>query len=224
MQRDAGVATLLLRPAPAGRGARRREEVDLVPLQRLNPKVDAFMSGARQWRREYERLREIALACDLAEEFKWMHPCYTADGRNIVLIHGFKEYCALLFFKGALLPDPHGILVRQTENVQSGRQVRFRHIGEVEALEHVLAGYIHEAVRVERSGLKVEQRGDAAVPPEFQVRLEATPALKAAFGSLTPGRRRAYALYFSEPKLPATRESRIDRCLERIRDGKGLND
>lgn len=191
-----------------------------------NPKVDAYIERAKQWKKEFEKLRAIALGSSLTEEFKWGHPCYTLDGKNVVLIHGFKEYCALLFMKGALMKDPEGILIQQTENVQSARQIRFADVDEVKELEPFLKQYIQEAIRVEESGQKVERKKstDLVYPKEFQGRLDAMPDLKAAFEALTPGRRRAYNLYFSQPKLAKTRESRIEKSIPQILEGKGLND
>lgn len=196
------------------------------PLQEMNPKVDAFLSRARKWRKEFEKLRAIVLGCGLTEDFKWMHPCYTIEGKNIVVIHGFKEYCALLFFKGALLKDPKGILVRQTENVQSGRQVRFTDVREIVKLEPTLREYVFEAVEVERAGLKVQLKKttDYKIPEEFKTRLKANPALKAAFDGLTPGRQRAYLFYFSQAKQSKTRAARVEKYLPQILDGKGMND
>jgi len=192
----------------------------------MNPKVDEFLRAQTRWRKEFERLREIALDCGLAEEFKWGQPCYTYQGKNIVLIHGFKDYCALLFFKGALLADPQGILVRQTENVQSPRQIRFTNVAEIAAMETVLKDYICEAVEVEAAGLKLEPetRTGLNIPPELQQKFEEMPALKTAFEALTPGRQRAYVLYFSQPKQSKTRAARIEKYVGPILNGKGLND
>ncbi|EPZ42474.1 YdeI/OmpD-associated family protein [Alicyclobacillus acidoterrestris] len=195
-----------------------------MTTHKLNPKVDEFLSKAKKWREEYEKLRDIALDCDLTEEFKWMHPCYTFENKNIVLIHGFKEYCALLFHKGALLQDTHGILIRQTENVQAARQIRFTSVQEIIEMEPILKSYIYNAIAVEQSGLKVELKKDFTIPEEFQSKLDENPALKTAFEALTPGRQRAYILYFSQPKQSKTRVSRIEKCVGRILDGKGLND
>ncbi len=195
-------------------------------LQTMNPKVDAFLSKAKKWRQEFETLRAIILGCGLAEELKWMHPCYTFEKKNIVLIHGFKEYCALLFFKGALLNDAKGILIRQTENVQSARQIRFTHVREIVKLERTLKAYVFEAVEVEKAGLKVKLKktSDYKIPEEFQIKLNANPALKAAFDRLTPGRQRAYLFYFSQPKQSKTRASRVEKHVQQILNGKGLND
>jgi uncharacterized protein YdeI (YjbR/CyaY-like superfamily) len=192
----------------------------------MNPKVDWFFDKAANWQKEYEQLRIICLDCGLAEELKWGCPCYTFENRNIVLIHGFKEYCALLFFKGALLKDTDGILIQQTENVQSVRQVRFVNVREIVKLKKVLKTYIYQAIEVEKAGLKVplKKTSEFKVPEEFQKKLKQMPALKKAFNELTPGRQRAYLFYFSQPKQSATRESRIEKSLQQILDGKGLND
>ncbi len=191
-----------------------------------NPKVDGFLRKAKTWREEYEKLRNIVLDCELNEEFKWMHPCYTFEDKNIVLIHGFKEYCALLFHKGALLQDAHRILIQQTENVQGARQIRFTNVQEIVEMETILKAYIHEAIEVEKAGLEVIYKKTTAyiIPEEFQNKLDAIPALKAAFEALTPGRQRAYILYFSVPKQSKTRESRIEKSMQQILGGKGLND
>jgi uncharacterized protein YdeI (YjbR/CyaY-like superfamily) len=192
----------------------------------MNPKVDEFLSKAKKWKEEFEKLRNIVLDCELTEEFKWMHPCYTFEKKNIVLIHGFKEYCALLFFKGALLHDAHGILIQQTENVQAGRQIRFTNVREIVEMETILKAYIHEAIEVEKAGLKVnfKKNTEFIIPEELQNKFDEIPALKTAFEALTPGRQRAYILYFSEPKQSKTRESRVEKCIQRILNGKGLND
>ena len=192
----------------------------------MNPKVDFFFSKAKKWKEEFERLRAIILDCGLSEELKWGKPCYTFQKSNMVLIHGFKDYCALLFFKGALLKDAKGILVQQTENVQAARQVRFTNIREIVKMEPVLKAYIKEAIEVERAGLKVtyKKTSEFKVPEEFQNKLDEIPALKTAFDALTPGRQRGYILYFSAPKQSKTRESRIEKCMQQILDGKGLND
>lgn len=193
---------------------------------RTNPKVDAFLGRAAKWRPEMERLRMILLDCPLTEELKWGVPCYTFQQRNVVLIQAFKEYCALLFVQGALLQDAHGILVRQTENVQAARQIRFTSVRQIEEMEPILKAYVGEAIEAEKAGLKVAfARGaEATFPEEFQARLDETPDLRAAFGALTPGRQRAYILYFSAPKQAKTRASRVEKCLERILSGKGLDD
>ena len=195
-------------------------------MNKMNPKVDEFLRKADKWRDEFEKLRIIVLDCGLTEELKWGVPCYTFEERNIVLIHVFKEYCALLFFKGALLQDAHGILVRQTKNVQAARQVRFTNVREIVELEPVLKTYIHEAMEAEKAGLKVDFKKTAefAVPEEFQRKLDEIPALKIAFEALTPGRQRAYLLYFSAPKGSQTREARVEKFLQQILNGKGLYD
>ncbi len=192
----------------------------------MNPKVDEFIAKAQKWREELEALRSIALDCGLKEDLKWGAPCYTLNGGNVILLHGFKEYCAILFFKGALLKDPEGILVQQTGNVQSARQVRFRSVREIASLGSILKSYINEAAEIEKAGLKVELKKteELNLPIEFQNKLDANPALKAAFEKLTPGRQRAYIIYFSAPKQSKTRESRIEKSVERILDGKGLDD
>ncbi|PEJ53838.1 hypothetical protein CN692_20125 [Bacillus sp. AFS002410] len=192
----------------------------------MHPKVEAFLIRAKKWQEEFYKLREIVLECELTEDFKWMHPCYTLDNKNVVLIHGFKEYCALLFHKGALLQDPKGILIQQTENVQSARQIRFTNIQEIIEMESVLIDYIKEAIEVEKAGLQVELKktADYEVPEELQLKLDESPAFKTAFEALTPGRQRAYIYYFSQPKQSKTRASRVEKYIDHILDGKGLND
>jgi uncharacterized protein YdeI (YjbR/CyaY-like superfamily) len=192
----------------------------------MNPKVDFFFDKAEKWQKEYKKLRTIVLKCGLIEELKWGVPCYTFKKSNIVLIHGFKEYCALLFHKGALLKDPNGILIRQTENVQAARQIRFTNIKEIAKTEATLEAYIFEAIEVEKAGLKVELKktNEYKIPEEFQNKLDEIPALNTAFNALTPGRQRAYLLYFSAPKQSKTRESRVENCMQQILNGKGLND
>jgi uncharacterized protein YdeI (YjbR/CyaY-like superfamily) len=192
----------------------------------MNPKVDVFLSKAQKWQEEFENLRTIVLDCGLTEDFKWMHPCYTFQNRNIVIIHGFKEYCALLFIQGALLHDTHGILIQQTENVQAGRQIRFTNVQEIVEMEPILKAYIYEAIEVEKAGLKVELKkaSEYSIPEEFQNKLDEIPALKTAFDALTSGRQRAYIFYFSQPKQSKTRESRVEKCMQQILNGKGLND
>jgi uncharacterized protein YdeI (YjbR/CyaY-like superfamily) len=172
------------------------------------------------------KLRDIVLDCGLTEEFKWMHPCYTLEDKNIVLIHGFKEYCALLFHKGSLLKDPRGILIQQTENVQAARQIRFTNVQEIVAMETILKDYIYEAIEVEKAGLEVnfKKNSEYIITEEFQKKLDEIPALKTAFEALTPGRQRAYLLHFSAPKQAKTRESRVEKCMPQILNGKGLND
>jgi len=193
---------------------------------KMNPKVDGFLRKSKKWKEEYETLRNIVLDCRLTEDFKWMHPCYTYHNKNIVLIHGFKEYCAVLFHKGALLQDPHGILIQQTENVQAARQIRFTNVQEIVEMESILKAYIHEAIEVEKAGLEVnfKKNTDFIIPDELQNKFDAIPALKTAFEALTPGRQRAYILYFTQPKQSKTRESRIEKYIEHILNGKGLND
>jgi len=192
----------------------------------LNPKVDEFLSKAKQWKEEYEKLREIVLDCQLTEDFKWMHPCYTVGKKNVVLIHGFKEYCALLFHKGALLKDTHGILIQQTENVQAARQIRFTNVQEIIELELILKEYINEAIEVEKAGLEVnfKKTSEYTVPEEFQIKLDEMPELKTAFEALTPGRQRAYIFYFSQAKQSKTRTSRVEKYIQQILDGKGIDD
>ena len=192
----------------------------------MNPKVDWFFDKATKWQKEYEKLRTILLDCGLTEELKWGCPCYMFEKRNIVLIHGFKEYCALLFFKGALLNDAGGILIQQTKNVQSARQVRFTNLQEIVKMEPILKTYIYEAIEVERVGLKVKLKktSDFKIPGEFQKKLDKSAALKKAFDALTPGRQRAYIFYFSQPKLSKTRESRVEKYISQILKGKGLDD
>ncbi|MEI8203115.1 MAG: DUF1801 domain-containing protein [Bacteroidota bacterium] len=191
-----------------------------------NPKVDVFISKAKKWQEEYGKLRMILLGFELTEELKWGVPCYTFQNSNIVLIHGFKEYCALLFVKGALLSDKSGVLIQQTENVQAGRQIRFKNIGEIGERKEIIKTYINEAIEIEKSGLKVDfiKSTELKLVEEFQIILEENPDLKTAFEALTPGRQRAYNLFFSAPKQSKTRESRIEKCMQQILDGKGLND
>ena len=198
----------------------------------MNPKVDVYFSKAKKWHQEFEKLRMIILDCGLSEELKWGVPCYTlpdSAGRqksNIVLMHGFKEYCALLFFKGALLKDDNGILIKQTENVQAARQIRFIHFQEIAEIESILKSYIYEAIEVEKAGLKInfKKTTEFVIPEALQNKLDEIPALKTAFDLLTPGRQRAYILYFSAPKQAKTRESRVEKCMQQILNGKGLND
>ena len=192
----------------------------------MNPKADFYFNKAKKWQEELEQLRRIALDCQLTEDLKWGCPCYTFEGSNIVLTHVFKEYCALLFFKGVLLKDPEGILIQQTENVQAARQIRFTNVQEIRELEPILKAYIFEAVEVEEAGLKVPLKSPAefTVAEEFQMKLDEMPQLKTAFHSLTPGRQRAYLLHFSSPKQAKTRESRVEKCMPQILEGKGLDD
>jgi uncharacterized protein YdeI (YjbR/CyaY-like superfamily) len=192
----------------------------------MNPKVDFFFNKATKWQNEFRLLRSIVLDCGLTETLKWGQPCYTFDDTNIVLIHGFKEYCALLFFKGALLKDNKKILIQQTENVQAARQVRFTDAREIKMLKATLKSYIYEAVKVEEAGLKVKYKktSDFKIPEEFQSKLEQAPALKKAFAELTPGRQRAYLFYFSSAKQSKTREARINKYVQQIIAGKGMDD
>ena len=192
----------------------------------MNPKVDFYFSKANKWQEESEQLRMIVLDCGLTEELKWGVPCYLFGKTNTVLIHVFKEYCALLFFKGALLNDANGILIQQTENVQVARQIRFTNVREIVKMKPILKAYIHEAIEVEKAGLKVAFKKSTALqfPEEFQNKLTEIPALKTAFNALTPGRQRAYNLYFSAPKQSKTRAARVEKCMQQIINGKGLND
>jgi uncharacterized protein YdeI (YjbR/CyaY-like superfamily) len=192
----------------------------------MNPKVDFYFKKAKKWQKEFEKLRMIILDCGLTEELKWGNPCYTYQNRNIVLIHGFKEYCALLFFKGVLLKDTNDILIQQTKNVQAARQVRFTDVREIGKMETVLKAYIYEAIEVEKAGLKVDLKktSEFKIPDEFQNKLNEKPALKTAFNALTPGRQRGYIFYFSQPKQSKTREARVEKCMKQILNGKGLND
>ena len=191
-----------------------------------NPKVDWYFDEAEKWKVESERLREIILDCGLTEELRWGKPCYTSEGNNIVLIHGFKEYCAALFFKGVLLKDSKRILIQQTEHVQVARQIRFTRLEEIIELEPVLKAYIKEAIEVEKAGLqvKLKKTSDFKVPEEFQKKLDEIPALKKAFTALTPGRQRGYLFYFSAAKQSQTREARVEKCMPQILQGKGLDD
>jgi uncharacterized protein YdeI (YjbR/CyaY-like superfamily) len=195
-------------------------------MNRTNPRVDFYFSKAKKWHEEIEQLRTIILDCGLTEELKWGCPCYTFQKSNIVLIHVFKEYCALLFFKGALLKDVKGILIQQTKNVQAARQIRFTNVREIVKLKPSLKAYIREAIEVEKAGLKVnfKKTTEFNIPEEFQQKLDQIPALKTAFHALTQGRQRAYILYFSAPKQSKTRESRVEKCMQQILIGRGLND
>ncbi|MCF8253670.1 MAG: DUF1801 domain-containing protein [Bacteroidia bacterium] len=192
----------------------------------MNPKVDFYFTKEKKWKKEIEKMRAIVLSTGLSEELKWGCPCYTNQGKNIVLIHAFKEYCAFLFFKGALLKDTHSILVQQTENVQAPRQIRFTNLEEILKLEDVLRAHIFEAIEVENSGLKVELKkiSELKLVEEFEQKLNEFAELKTAFEALTPGRQRAYNLFFSAAKQTKTRESRIEKCIPAILEGKGLND
>jgi len=191
----------------------------------MNPKADFYFNTGK-WQKETQQLRKIVLDCDLNEELKWGCPCYTFEGKNIVLIHVFKEYCALLFFKGALLNDPEKILIQQTENVQSARQIRFTNLTEIVKIAPVIKAYIYKAVEVEEAGLKVplKKTKDFAIPEEFQKKLDEMPSLKIAFEALTPGRQRGYIFYFKQPKQSKTRETRVEKYIEKIFAGKGLDD
>jgi uncharacterized protein YdeI (YjbR/CyaY-like superfamily) len=195
-------------------------------MNSTNPKVDFYFIKEKKWHAEVEKLRSIILDCGLTEELKWGVPCYAFEKNNIVLIHVFKDYCAILFHKGALVKDPYSILIQQTENVQAARQVRFTNLQEIVELEPVLKAYILEAIEVEKSGLKVVYKKATEYPiaDEFQNKLDENPDLETAFYALTPGRQRAYLLYFSAPKLSKTREARVKNCMQQILDGKGLND
>jgi uncharacterized protein YdeI (YjbR/CyaY-like superfamily) len=192
----------------------------------MNPLVDNYFNKAQKWQKEMALLRTIVLDCGLTEELKWKNPCYTFQQSNIVIIHGFKEYCGLLFFKGALLQDDNNLLIQQTENVQSGRQIRFTDVTEIIALQPVLKAYIYEAIEVEKAGLKVQtiKLEDINFTEELQIKLDEMPTFKTAFEALTPGRQRAYNLYFSSPKQSKTRTSRIENYLQQILNGKGLHD
>ena len=192
----------------------------------MNPKVDFYFNKAKQWKEEYEQLRMIVLDCGLTEELKWGCPCYTSNGSNVVLIHGFKEYCALLFMKGALMQDAKGILIQQTENVQSARQIRFTSVQEIVKMKATLKAYIKEAIEVEKAGLKVELKKteEYKVPEEFQRELDKDANLKRAFHALTPGRQKGYLFYFSAAKQAKTREARVAKYIPQILDGRGLED
>jgi uncharacterized protein YdeI (YjbR/CyaY-like superfamily) len=195
-------------------------------MNTMNPKVDLFLSKAKKWQQEMKKLRTIILDCELTEELKWGKPCYTFQNSNIVIVQGFKEYCALLFVKGALLSDSNGILITQTEHTQAARQIRFTNVREIAEMEPILKAYIHEAIEVEKAGLKVDfkKTTEFTIPEEFQIKLDEIPALKTAFYALTPGRQRAYILHFSAPKQSKTREARVEKCMQQILNGKGLND
>ena len=192
----------------------------------MNPNVDWYFSKNENWEKEITKLRTIILSCGLTEELKWGSPCYTHEGNNIVLIHVFKEYCAILFFKGALLSDANGILVQQTKNVQSARQLRFTNSKEITKLEKVIKAYVYEAIEVEKAGLKVKLKkvAEYSVPEEFQKRLDKSKTLKAAFEKLTPGRQRGYLLHFSSAKQSATRDARVEKYIPKIMAGKGIED
>lgn len=193
----------------------------------MNLKAEHFFENAKKWNEEFILLREIIRENQaLEEDYKWMHPCYTFQDKNVVLIHGFKEYCALLFHKGALLKDPKNMLIQQTENVQSARQIRFTNSEQIEASREAIAEYIREAIEIEKSGKKVEMRktADYPVPEEFTRALHEDPLLQIAFQSLTPGRQKAYLFYFNQAKQVKTREARIEKYYQHILDGKGIDD
>ena len=192
----------------------------------MNPRVDFYFEKEKKWQKEIEQLRKIVLDCGLTEELKWGCPCYTFQNSNIVLIHVFREYCALLFFKGSLLNDPNGILIRQTENVQAARQVRFTNNRQIVKLEKILKASIYEAIEVEKAGLKVKlkETSEYKIPEEFQKKLDKSTGLKKAFNALTPGRQRAYLFYFSKAKQSKTREARIEKYVPQILEGKGIDD
>lgn len=191
-----------------------------------NPKVDWFFNEDSQWQPAYRKLREVMLECGLTEELKWGVPCYTLNGQNVVLIHGFKEYCALLFHKGVLMKDFNAILVQQTANVQSARQIRFTSAAQVDQMKHVLKAYVEDAIDVEKSGQEVafKKTEEFPMPLEFQIQLDELPELKSAFAALTPGRQRGYLLHFSSAKQAKTREARVEKCIPKIMEGKGLDD
>ncbi|PWV95332.1 uncharacterized protein YdeI (YjbR/CyaY-like superfamily) [Paenibacillus cellulosilyticus] len=193
---------------------------------RMNPKVDAFIERGSKWAEAYKKLRAICLNCQLTEELKWGVPCYTSQEKNIVLIHGFKEYCAVLFHKGALLSDPDKVLIQQTENVQSARQIRFTSPQQIDEMESIIQSYIYEAIEAERSGLTVafKKPTEFAMAEEFQSKLDEVEGLKEAFEALTAGRQRAYLLHFSDPKTSKTRAARVEKYMPKILDGKGLYD
>ena len=192
----------------------------------MNPKVDFYFNKDKNWQEEVRKLRTIVLDCGLTEELKWGCPCYTFENTNIILIHVFKEYCALLFFKGALLKDTEGILIQQSKNVQAARQIRFTSAQEITKMKSFLKAYIFQAIEVEKAGLKVKLKKvtEYSVPEEFKKKLDKNPALKSAFKALTPSRQRGYLLYFSQPKQSKTRESRVEKSIKPILNGKGFND
>ena len=202
----------------AGGGTRKQIEITSKDKERMNPKVDVYISTDKKWQEELKKLRTIILDCQLTEELKWGVPCYTFQNSNIVLMHVFKEYCALLFVKGALLKDANGILIQQTENVQAARQIRFTNVREIVEMEPILKAYIHEAIEVEKAGLKVnfKKTTEFNMPEEFQNKLDEIPALKTAFDALTPGRQRAYLLYFSAPKQSKTRVARVENICSKF--------
>ena len=195
-------------------------------MNRLNPKVDGYVRKSKQWQEELQKLRTIILDCGLTEEVKWRVPCYTFQEKNVAFIGRLKESCVLSFVKGVLLKDAKGILVQQTENSQSVRVIRFTNVQQIVELEPVLKAYINEAIDVEKAGVKVKLKkiSEFKIPEEFQTKLDEIPALKTAFAALTPGRQRAYLLYFSAAKRSKTREARVEKCMREILDGKGLDD
>jgi len=195
-------------------------------MNEMNPKVDGFLKRASKWQEEFRKLRSIALDCGLDEELKWGKPCYSFQNSNIAVIQGFKEYCALLFCKGALLKDAHGILIQQTEHVQAARQLRFTNVGEIAKMARVVKAYVQEAIEVEKAGLEItyKKTSEFKMPDEFRTKLNANPALKSAFDALTPGRQRGYLLYFSSAKQSKTREARVEKWTPQILRGKGLDD
>ena len=192
----------------------------------MNPKVDFFFNKDTKWQKEYEQLRKIILDCGLVEELKWGCPCYVFENKNIVLIHGFKEYCALLFFKGSLLNDPESILIQQTENVQVPRQLRFTNVKEIVKLKQTIKAYVYEAIEVEKAGIKapLKKTEDYKIPEEFQKKLNKNAKLRTAFNALTPGRQRAYIFHFSQAKQSKTREARVEKYIPQILEGKGIDD
>lgn len=192
----------------------------------MNDAVDAFINSEKKWQAEFTLLRSISLKSQLKEELKWGVPCYTINGKNVFLLHGFKDYCAILFVKGSLLSDKEKVLIQQTENVQAGRQIRFKNAAEINSLRSVIEKYIQEAIRIELEGKKVEKKKteEFTIAPEFQARLDADQTIAEAFNALTPGRQRAYLLFFQSAKQTKTRESRIEKCIPRILDGLGLDD
>ena len=193
-------------------------------MNRMNPKVDGFLRKAKKWREEFQKLRMVCLECELTEELKWGKPCYSFQESNILIIQGFKEHCALLFCKGALLKDPNGVLKKF--GWQAARRIPFNNVREIVEMEPILKAYIKEALEVEKAGLEVDYKkiSEFVIPEEFQNRLDESPALKTAFDALTPGRQRGYILYFSAAKQSKTREARVEKCVQQILDGKGLND
>ena len=196
-----------------------------MEYQKMNPKVDAYISKAKAWREEFEKLRAIILGCGLTEELKWGKPCYTFQESNVIIMYGLKESCAIAFFKGVLLKDPNGILIKPGENSQAGRWIKFTSVRQIVGMKSVVKAYIHEAIEAEKAGLKVEyKKNPEPVPVELKNKMNETPALKSAFHALTPGRQRGYILYFSAAKQSKTRTSRIEKCQLQILNGKGLND